>query len=120
MPDIKKSRVLIIATDGFEQSELTQPRDALIAAGASTSIVGPYGSRGAENWRCEDGRLRRTRNPWWRHEPGQAAHRPDRNDGRQIVRCKRQSRGRGVPWAVAPGAGRRPARASGDLLQIDP
>jgi protease I len=34
-------RVAILATDGFEQSELTEPRKALDAAGAVTKIVSP-------------------------------------------------------------------------------
>jgi len=34
-------RVAILATDGFEQVELTEPRKALNEAGASTSIVSP-------------------------------------------------------------------------------
>ncbi len=34
-------RVAILATDGFEQSELTEPRKALDAAGANTEIVSP-------------------------------------------------------------------------------
>jgi protease I len=34
-------RVLIIATDGFEQSELTGPRDALNKAGIETVIASP-------------------------------------------------------------------------------
>jgi protease I len=32
-------RIAILATDGFEQSELTEPRDALAAAGARVDIV---------------------------------------------------------------------------------
>jgi protease I len=35
------TRVAILATDGFEQSELTEPRKALNAAGANTEIVSP-------------------------------------------------------------------------------
>lgn len=35
------SRVLIMATDGFEQSELTGPRDALNAAGIETVVASP-------------------------------------------------------------------------------
>lgn len=35
------SRVLILATDGFEQSELTGPRDALNQAGIETVIASP-------------------------------------------------------------------------------
>jgi protease I len=34
-------RVAILATDGFEQSELTEPRKALDAAGAMTKVVSP-------------------------------------------------------------------------------
>lgn len=34
-------RVAILATDGFEQSELEQPRAALEAAGARTTLVAP-------------------------------------------------------------------------------
>ncbi len=37
-------RVAILATDGFEQSELTSPRDALSRAGAKVEIISPkYG-----------------------------------------------------------------------------
>ena len=32
-------RVAILATNGFEQSELTEPREALIAAGALTEVI---------------------------------------------------------------------------------
>lgn len=34
-------RVAILATDGFEQSELGEPRKALDAAGATTAVVSP-------------------------------------------------------------------------------
>jgi protease I len=34
-------RVAILATDGFEQSELTEPRQALDAAGATTEVISP-------------------------------------------------------------------------------
>src|SRR6185437_11145807 len=34
-------RIAILATDGFEQSELTEPRKALDAAGATTEVVSP-------------------------------------------------------------------------------
>ena len=34
-------RVAILATNGFEQIELTEPRDALEAAGATTQVVSP-------------------------------------------------------------------------------
>ena len=34
-------KVAILATDGFEQVELTEPRKALEAAGAETRVVSP-------------------------------------------------------------------------------
>jgi len=34
-------KVAILATDGFEQSELLEPRKALQDAGASTEVVAP-------------------------------------------------------------------------------
>lgn len=41
MPAIDQSRVLIIATDGFEQDELFKPREALIDAGAKVTLASP-------------------------------------------------------------------------------
>ena len=38
-------KVAILVTDGFEQVELTEPRKALDAAGAETSIVSPKRDR---------------------------------------------------------------------------
>ena len=38
---LKGLRVAILATDGFEQSELTEPRKALDEAGAVTKVVSP-------------------------------------------------------------------------------
>jgi protease I len=38
-------RVAILATDGFEQSELTEPRKALDAAGADTEVASPKQGR---------------------------------------------------------------------------
>lgn len=39
MSDIANARVLIIATDGFEQSELFEPRKALLDAGAQVTLA---------------------------------------------------------------------------------
>ena len=39
MPAIDKSKVLILATDGFEQSELFKPREALMDAGAQVKLA---------------------------------------------------------------------------------
>jgi protease I len=38
-------KVAILATDGFEQSELLEPRKALQEAGATTEVVAPKGGR---------------------------------------------------------------------------
>jgi protease I len=38
-------RVAILVDDGFEQVELTKPREALDQAGAETSVVSPQGER---------------------------------------------------------------------------
>ena len=44
MPNIQAARILIIATDGFEQLELTVPRDELRKAGAKVDVASPSGS----------------------------------------------------------------------------
>ncbi len=43
--ELAGKRVAILATDGFEQAELTGPHKALIAAGASVDIVAPKSGR---------------------------------------------------------------------------
>ena len=43
MDEVKGMKVAILITDGFEQVELVQPRQALNEAGAETSIVSPKG-----------------------------------------------------------------------------
>jgi len=40
--ELRGQRIAILATDGFEQSELTAPRDALRNAGAEVQIVAPH------------------------------------------------------------------------------
>ena len=50
---LKGPTVAIMATDGFEQSELIEPRKALDAAGATTWVVAPR--RGAlRGWHQKD------------------------------------------------------------------
>jgi protease I len=46
-------KVAILATDGFEQSELTEPRKALQAAGADTEIVSPKSGR-IRGWKFKE------------------------------------------------------------------
>lgn len=41
MPSISDSKVLILATDGFENSELFDPRQSLIDAGATVHLASP-------------------------------------------------------------------------------
>lgn len=41
MPDIGKSRIMILATNGFEQSELEVPLKELAKAGAAVEVVSP-------------------------------------------------------------------------------
>jgi protease I len=39
MPAVNRSRILIIATDGFEDSELLEPRERLLNAGADVTLA---------------------------------------------------------------------------------
>lgn len=41
MADIKQARILIMATDGFEQSELLVPQEKLTEAGATVEVAAP-------------------------------------------------------------------------------
>jgi protease I len=41
MPKISESRILIVATDGFEQSELFGPREILLDRGAEVKLASP-------------------------------------------------------------------------------
>ncbi len=43
MPNIRDARILILATHGFEQSELMVPRDELRKAGATVELATPDG-----------------------------------------------------------------------------
>jgi len=45
MPAISDARILIIATDGFEDSELLEPRKRLIAGGADVTVAAPQADR---------------------------------------------------------------------------
>lgn len=43
--DLSGKRIAILATDGFEHSELTGPRDGLAKAGAKVDVITPDGKR---------------------------------------------------------------------------
>lgn len=53
MADLRKARILIIAADGFEQSELEIPRDGLRSAGATVDVASPDG-RQIRGWETYD------------------------------------------------------------------
>jgi protease I len=38
---LKNRKIAILATDGFEQSEFTKPRQALVEAGATVQVISP-------------------------------------------------------------------------------
>ncbi|HLK70949.1 MAG TPA: type 1 glutamine amidotransferase domain-containing protein [Steroidobacteraceae bacterium] len=46
-------KIAILATDGFEQAELTEPRKALLEAGADTDIIAPKSGR-IRGWKLKD------------------------------------------------------------------
>lgn len=50
---LEGKRVAILATDGFEQSELFEPKRALEAAGAHTEVISPMPDR-IRGWKIKD------------------------------------------------------------------
>ncbi|WP_019903101.1 type 1 glutamine amidotransferase domain-containing protein [Methylobacterium sp. 77] len=54
MPDVKQSKVLIVATDGFEESELTVPLYTLRNAGATIVVAAPQSRESPESIRGWD------------------------------------------------------------------
>ena len=53
MPDLSGKKVAILVADGFEQVEMTGPREALDGAGAETLIVSPKDDT-VEGWNHYD------------------------------------------------------------------
>jgi len=53
MKDLSSKRVAIVATDGFEQSELVEPKKALEAAGATTEVISLQSGR-IRGWAGKD------------------------------------------------------------------
>jgi protease I len=47
-------RIAILATDGFEQSELTEPKRLLEEAGAKTDVVAPGGATQIKGWKHKE------------------------------------------------------------------
>ncbi len=50
---LQNKKVAILATDGFEQSELTEPKKALEEAGAEVEVVSPHGGE-IMGWRHKE------------------------------------------------------------------
>ncbi|TMH04233.1 MAG: hypothetical protein E6H67_11250, partial [Betaproteobacteria bacterium] len=50
---LQGKRVAILATDGFEQSELLEPRKALDQAGAKTVLIAPKPGK-IKGWKSRD------------------------------------------------------------------
>lgn len=55
--ELKGKRIAILATDGFEQSELTEPFSALVTAGAEVDVIAPKSGRIQGMWHREKGDL---------------------------------------------------------------
>ena len=53
MKDLTNKRVAIVATDGFEQSELLEPKKALEAAGARVDVISLKPGR-IRGWKMKD------------------------------------------------------------------
>src|SRR5688572_25004642 len=53
MPDIRNAKVAILATYGFEQSELLVPQQKLKDAGATVVVVSPEGGQ-IRGWKHKD------------------------------------------------------------------
>jgi protease I len=51
--NLKGKKIAILATDGFEQSELMEPRKALEAAGATTVVIAPKSGE-IRGWKSKD------------------------------------------------------------------
>lgn len=50
---LKGKKIAILATDGFEQAELTEPRKALDEAGATTEVIAPQSGK-IKGWDKKD------------------------------------------------------------------
>lgn len=50
---LRGKKIAILATDGFEQAELTEPRKALEQAGAETEIIAPKSGE-IKGWKTKD------------------------------------------------------------------
>ena len=70
-------KLAILATDGFEQVELTSPKEAIENAGGETVIVSINHGTIQANKHREGGRLRRPAHSRRPVQPGRPAHQPE-------------------------------------------
>ena len=132
-PTFRDARILIIATDGFEDSELLEPRKRLLdARRRGQPRLARHRPDQGRAWRLDHARpaarrrrrrrFRRPADPRRRQESGQAAHR--RGGGRSgpgLFR-RRQADRRDLPRPLAAGRGgrgRRPHRHSWPSVRTD-
>jgi DJ-1/PfpI family protein len=131
MDELKGMKVAILITDGFEQVEMVQPRQALKNAGAETNIVSPkdhcvcswnFVESGEEFPvdialdRANEGDFRRVAVAGWRYESQCAAHECAGSGIREgFLQC-RQACGSDLPRSLDRYRGRCSARATDCVL----
>ena len=131
MPKIANAKILILATDGFEQSELEVPRAKLKEAGAPVHVAAPAARKDKKSirgWKDKDWGdpvpvdselerrlrelLRRARAARRADQPGHAARDAGGRGAGQGLRQLGQGRRRHLPRAVAADRGNGIARAA--------
>ncbi|TCV97755.1 protease I [Luteibacter rhizovicinus] len=53
-PRLKGRKIAVLATDGFEQSELTEPKRLLEEAGAKVTVIAPGHAKQITGWKSKD------------------------------------------------------------------
>ena len=133
--DLKGKKIaILVANEGVEQVELTEPRQAVEDAGAQTELVSVRGGRRRRPsttstrptaFQVDEGgvrrprrRLRRAAAPRRRREPRPAAHRSRHGRVRPRVLRRRQAGRRHLPRSVDADRGRRRPRPHADLVAV--
>ena len=131
--ELRNKSVAVLVEQGFEQSELTEPKKALEEAGATADIVSPQSGKVKgwkhANWgdefhvdrRLEDANpneYRCTAAAGWRNESGQAPDQPCRGELREALRRQRQADRGDLPCAVDSHRRGGRARTPDDLVAL--